>query len=129
MNVALDWNGVAVIQVQPERLGVELVDEALARADRLEGAVHARGVNPVEVDAVRMAALVDEPHPQPVALGTADGWTGYLAVVGPRGIEDAWRHLDFTVFGHQLVLPQHLTRGETGHLAGIEAGEEGAGVE
>ena len=38
-----------------ERLGVELVDEALARVYRLEGPVHARGVDPVKMDAVGMA--------------------------------------------------------------------------
>jgi hypothetical protein len=129
VNVPLDGNGVAVIQMQPERLGVELIHEALAPAYRLEGPVHARGVDPMEMDAVGVAPLIDEPHPNPVALGAANGGPGYLSIVGPCRIEDPGGNLDLTVFRHQLILAQHLPRGEPGHLAGIEVGEKGVGIE
>ena len=98
---------VAVVEVQAERLGVELVDELLAGVDLPataaladpRHAVHEVGVDPVEVDRVRVLGAVDEADPQPVALGAAEGRAGDAAVVGPGGIGDAGRDLDVLVLG------------------------------
>jgi hypothetical protein len=129
VDVPLDGDRVAVVEVETERLGVELVDIAPTGMHRFEGAVHAGGVNPVEVDAVRVAAAVREAHPDPIALGASDGGPRNLSVVGPRRIEHAGRHFDLMVFGDQLVLPQPLTRGETRDLTAVEMSEEGTGIE
>src|SRR5688572_17316156 len=83
VDVTLDRDGVAVIELQPERLGVELVGEAAARRDHLEGAIHPRGVDPVEVNGVGVTPLVPEVDADPVSLGAADRGARDLAVVGP----------------------------------------------
>src|SRR5919106_5589372 len=63
LDVLLERHDVAMVEVAPERLGVELVDELLPRRDKLEYPVHARRVEAVEVDRVRASIPVSEDHP------------------------------------------------------------------
>ena len=88
---------VAVVEVQPERLGVELVGEALAGLDQAAAAVladprhpvHERRVDAVEVDRVRVRGAVGEADPQRSPSRAAQGRPGDAAVVGPGGVHDA----------------------------------------
>ena len=84
---------VAVVEVQPERRGVELVDGRVARLDVAGAdpghAVHHVAVDAVEVHRVRVAGAVREAHPQPLALAGAQGGAGHAPVVGPGGVLDA----------------------------------------
>ena len=109
MYVPLDGHSVAVIQVQPERLRLELVDEAPARLHRFKSTIHVRRMDSVKMNAVGVASLVRESDPDAVALGASNRRTRYLTVVGPRRVEHTWRYLDFPVLGHKLVFPEHLT--------------------
>ena len=56
LDVPLQRQGVAVIEMAAERLGVELIDKFLARADQTGAwnTVHARGMNAVEMHGMRM---------------------------------------------------------------------------
>ena len=86
MDVALQRHGVAVIEVQAERVRVELVDEPGARHDLMlrQRAVHLRRMPSVEVNRVRVRSLVEEVDPDAIAFGRADRRPGHLAVVRPR---------------------------------------------
>ena len=72
---------VAVVEVQPERLGLELVVEDPAGLDLAAAAVfadprhpvHQRPVDPVEMHRVRVIGGVDEADPQQVALAGPAG--------------------------------------------------------
>src|SRR5215204_1258504 len=109
VNVALNRNRVAVIEMQPKGFGIEIIGVASARLHRLEGSVHVRRMDAVKMNAVRMAALVGEMHADTVALGAPDSWSGHLTVVSPGRIEDARGHFDLSIFRHQLVFPEHLS--------------------
>jgi hypothetical protein len=52
LDVLLEGHDEAMVQVAPERLGVELLDELLPRRDKLEYPVHARRVEAVEADRI-----------------------------------------------------------------------------
>ena len=86
--------GVAVVEVEPERPGVELVGERLAGLDQpaadllaeARHAVHLRGVDAVEVDRVRVRAAVAEADPQPVSVDAAERRPGDAAVERPGGV-------------------------------------------
>ena len=84
MDVLLQRRRVAVVELHPPRLRRELVRELAAGRDDLEDAVHVRGMDAVEVDRVRVRALVAKVHAQEVVLGRADHGTGRRAVVRPR---------------------------------------------
>src|SRR5215218_549197 len=105
LDVLPQGRGVAVVEVHPERLGVKLVHELLPRPHKLEDPVHVRRVKPVEVDRVRVRVLVLEHHTHPIPLGGPQGRPRHLAIVGPRRVLHARRHLDLGVLGHELVLP------------------------
>jgi hypothetical protein len=115
---------MTVIEMQPERFGIELVDVATAGMHRLERSIHVRWVHSMEVDAVRVAALVHEAHANTIAFGTANRGTRHLAVVRPCRVKHTGRNLDFPVFGNQLVLTKSLTRGKPGNPARIEVRQE-----
>ena len=113
MDVALQRHRMAVVEMQTERVGVELVEELAARRDLLVRvrSVHRRRVPAVEVERVRVAPLVDEPDAHEVALGGADRRTRNLAVEGPGREEDAGGDLDLAVGGEDLVLAQERAVG------------------
>ena len=113
MDVALQRHRVAVIEVQAERLGVELVDESIAGHDLVLGqrAVHLRRMPAVEVNRVRMRALIQEVDADAIAFGGAQRRTRHLAVEGPGRKEHAGRDLDLAVDGDQLVLAQERAVG------------------
>ena len=129
VDVPLDGDGVAVIELESRGLGVELVDVAPARRHHLEGAVHVRRVDAVEVHRVGVAAAVLEAHADPVALGAAERRARHLAVIGPCRIEHPGCHLDLPVLGDEIVLPERLAAGEAGHPSHVELGQERRRVE
>ena len=108
MDVALQRHGVAVIQVQAERLGVELVDETLTGQHLLIGqrAVHRRRMPAVEMNRVRMRTLIDECDLDAIAFGGADRRTRHLPVIGPGREEHAGSDLDLAIDRVELVLAQ-----------------------
>src|SRR5215207_7759111 len=80
---------VAVVEMQPGRLCVELVHELLPRPYELEDPIHVGRVEAVKVDGVRMRAVVLEADAQPFPLLGPQGGTRNLPVVGPGRIHDA----------------------------------------
>src|SRR4029079_5981555 len=108
VQMAFQRHGVAVIEVQPERLGVELVDERAAGHHLVlrQRAVHLGRVPAVKVDGVGVRALVDEGHPHAVAFRRAQRGAGHLAVERPRGEEDPGRDLDLAIGRDDAVLAQ-----------------------
>ena len=101
MDVPLQRQRMAVIEVAAEGLGVELVGEGLARLHQpgARNAVHARGMDAVEVHRVRVGRAVGEMDAEPLALGAAERRAGHAAVIGPGRKEHARRHLDLDVAG------------------------------
>src|SRR5215208_1344304 len=104
LDVLLEGHDVAMVEVTPERLGVELVDELLPRRDELEDPVHARRVEAMEVDRMRVRIPVSEHHPQQVALPGAQRGPRHLPVVGPRRVHHPRRYLYLHRLRTQLVL-------------------------
>src|SRR5215207_3421031 len=104
LDVFLQGHGVAVVEVHPERFGIELVDELLPRRDKLEDPVHARRVEAVEVERMRVRVPVLEHHPQQVALPGAQRGPRHLPVVSPRRVHHPRRHLHLHRLRTQLVL-------------------------
>src|SRR5919197_2355634 len=98
--------------MQAERLGVELVGDALTRLDQPAAdlladpghAVHQRAVDPVEVDGVRMRAVVDEVNAEELALAAAQRGSGASAVERPGCDLHAGDDLDLLVVGDELPL-------------------------
>ena len=105
---------VAVVEVQAERLGVELVRDRLAGLDDAEAdagePVHAGRVDAVEVDRVRVRGAVAEADAQPLALTGAQRGRRDAAVVRPGRELHAGGDLDLPVVGDQLPLAQHARR-------------------
>ncbi len=95
---------MAVVGVEAGGTRLELVGELAARGHDLEDAVHVRRMDPVEVDRVRVRAVVAEQHAQGVALGGPDDRAGHGAVVRPGREEDPRRDLDLLVGRDQRVL-------------------------
>ncbi len=118
-----------MIEVEAEGVGVELVDERPARVDHLEHPVHVRGMKAMEMDRVRVAAGVLEPHPDAVAFRAADRRPRHRAVVGPRREPDAGSDLDLPVDRDEVVLSQRAAVGQPGHDAAVETRRERGRVE
>ena len=99
---------VAVVEVQPVRQRVELVDRRPAWRDlpgtKPEDAVGGRRVDAVEVHRVRVVAAVEEANPQPVALLRAQRRARDAAVVRPGHEPDAGRELDLMLGGGERPL-------------------------
>ena len=123
MDVLLQRRRVAVVELQAGRLGRELVDELVPRADDLEDAVHVRRVDAVKVNRVRVRAGVDEAHAEDVVLGRADDRPRHGAVVRPGREEDSRRDLDLAVDRAQRVLAD-ASRLVRQHLGRIQQGVE-----
>src|SRR5687768_7843333 len=103
-----------MVQVQAERLRIELVNETRAGRDLLEDPVHVRGVDAMEMNGVRVTARIREVDAYPVALGATDRRTRDLAIVRPGREEDARRHFDLPIDRDHAVLAQGLSRRENG---------------
>ena len=107
-----------MVEVQPGRQGVELVDGLAARRD-LAGAeaghaVHLGRVDAVEVDRVRVVRAVDERDPQALALAAAQRRAGDAPVVGPGRELHARGDLDLLVDREQLPLAHARGRSPAG---------------
>ena len=113
MDVPLQRHRVTVVEMQAERLRVELVDEPVAGHHLMLGQrpVHLGRMPAVEVNRVRVRALIQEVDADPIAFGRAHRRTRHLAVEGPRREEHAGRDLDLAIDGDELVLPQQCTVG------------------
>ncbi len=128
---------MAVVEVEPERLGIELIREARAGGDRAAAAllpdpghpVHERRVDAVEVDRVRVLGAVDEPDPQRLALVAAQRRPRHPAVVGPRRVHDPGGDLDLLVGGDQVPLAQHPPARHPPRPAVVEVAQDLARVE
>ena len=124
---------MAVVEVQAERLGVELVGDRLAGLDHSQPdarqPVHAGRVDAVEVDRVRMRGAVAEADAQPLALTRAQRRRRNAAVVGPGRELHAGRDLDLLVVGDQLPLAQHPAARQPPGLAMVEVAQQLGGVE
>jgi hypothetical protein len=68
----------------------------------------------MEVNGVRMRALIQERDPNAIAFGCAKRRPRHLAVEGPCRKEHAGGDLDLAVDGHDLVLPQQRAVGPRG---------------
>ena len=95
---------MAVVEVEAGRARLELVGELASGLDDLEDAVHVRGMDPVEVDRVRVRAAVQEADAQGVSFGGPDDRPRDGAVVRPGGEEDAGGDLDVRVDRGERVL-------------------------
>src|SRR5215213_2784051 len=83
VDVPLQRNGVAVVEVAAKGFGLELVDEFTARKNVTSSrdAVHPGGVDAMEVHRVWVRATVPEDDPDPLALDDPDGRAGDAPVV------------------------------------------------
>jgi hypothetical protein len=120
---------VAVIQVQPERLGVELVGEPAAGRNGFVYPVHVAGVDPVEVHGVGVAGGVEEVDPNPVALDRAEGGAGHAAVVCPGLVIHPGHDFDRLHACEHVVLAQHPPVWQGADLAVVEVGQDIGRVE
>ena len=122
---------VAVVEVQAEGLGVELVDGRAAGLDQSGAgtghAVHVGRVDAVEVDRVRVMRRVAEADAQTLALTRAQRGPGNAAVVGPGGERDAGRDLDLLLVGDELPLAQDATAGQAPRGALVEVAHDRVG--
>ncbi len=99
VDMPLQRQGMAVIEMAAERKGVELVREFLAGAD-LAGAgnsVHPGRMDAVEMDGMAVRAVVPEDDANPIALRDPQARAGHPAVIGPGREEDPRRDLDLLV--------------------------------
>src|SRR5687767_173251 len=69
---------------------------------------------PMEVDRVRMSALVDEAHSQSIAFSGANGRSRNLSVVGPRRKDHARCDFNLTIDRENLELAEHRPIGSDG---------------
>src|SRR6266540_867852 len=85
VEMSLQRHRVTVIEVQAGGFGVELVNERFARWNLVfrQRAVHRRVMPPVEVNGVRVAALIQEPDAHAIAFCHANRGSRHLAVVRP----------------------------------------------
>ncbi|MNY05682.1 hypothetical protein D3C86_1384120 [compost metagenome] len=129
------------VRVVPEAAGIrhaEAVVEVLAGQHRqlrhVGHAVHLqRQADAVPVDGARLGQLVDEAHPQPVALAGAQLEARRLAAVGPGAGLVPGHQLDVQRRGDQLVVvgsglgrpPQPVARAATGEAEHAETGQAG----
>jgi hypothetical protein len=86
-------------------------------------------VDAVEVDAVRVRAVVLEADPHPIALGDPDRRARHPAVVGPGREEEARGDLDFLVLGDDPKLAHGAAVRVLPQRARIPIGEECVRVE
>src|SRR5207253_5573887 len=100
---------VAVVRVDAERLGAELVRALTAGRDDLEDPVLVAGMDAVQVDGMWMAGLVRERDLHVVALRDADERPRDGAVVGPSVPLHALGDLEDRVLRRQRELP-HAAR-------------------
>ncbi len=133
VDVSLQGDRVAVVEVAAEGEGVELVDGGVARLDH-PGAhpghpVHRGGVDPVEVDRVRVGPAVGEVDTDPVPFIAADRRPGDAPVVDPGGEEEARGDLDLLVLREDAVLAERPAVGELRGLPEVPVVEELCGVE
>src|SRR6185295_1726869 len=100
--MALQRYGVAVIEMEAKRLGVEFINEPLARIDNGRDAIQLGWMNAVEVNCVRVSAAVDKVEAQPIPFRAAERGAGNLTVVRPRREENAGRDFDLFIAGKDI---------------------------
>ena len=133
VQVPLQGRGVAVVEVDAERFGGELVGVRVADLDIAATdsghTIVVGAVDAVEVHRVRVAAGIDEVDAEEIALVGPQRRTRHAAVVGPGREEDARRDLDLLVVGHDLPLAHSRAIGAgLGDGAVVEIGQDIDGV-
>ena len=125
--------GVAVEEVEAERLGLELVDGALAGLDQpgaeAGDAVHVRRVDAVEVHRVRMGRTVAEVDAEPFAFLCPQGRPGTRPSKVQAGNLTPGRDLDLLVDRVDVPLAQGLAVRQLAGLAPVEVAEDVGRVE
>src|SRR5439155_13635368 len=109
-----------VVEVEPERTGIELVGEVLADVDQAapdlltdpRRSVHDGRMDPVEVDRVGMRAGVDEVDAESISFAGAERGTWHSSVVRPGCVLDAGNDLDLLVVGDKFPLAEDVAAGE-----------------
>src|SRR5687768_3858122 len=99
VDMAFQRQRMAVIEMAAEGVGIEDIFEHLAWLDEAGAgdAVHAPGVDAVEMHGVRMGAAVLEADAQALALATAQCGAGDAAGESPGWEHDAGGHFHFLV--------------------------------
>src|SRR5688572_30703025 len=115
---------MAVIQLQTERLGVELIHERPTWLHHFERAIHIRRMDSVKVNGMRMRARIREMYANPITFSAPQRRARHLPVVRPRREVNARRNLDFLVERSDIVLAQRLSIRQRRYLAVIELGQE-----
>lgn len=131
VNVPLQRQGVAMIEVASERLGVELVDELFAGTNQTgtRNAVHSRRMDAVEVHRMRVRSIVAEDDPQPLAFLRPQCRSGHAVIEGPGRKEDAGRDLDLPVDGSDFEGAQRSAIGQKIGQARFPLRQHGCRVE
>ena len=125
VNVAFQRDGVAMIEVATEWLGVEFIGEFLARLNQAGAGypVHARGVDAVEMYGMRVAAAIDESDSEPLAFGTPERWSRHTAVEEPAREFHAGRHFKLLVDGCYDPFPDLASVVSQTHRPGVPVGQ------
>src|SRR3989338_6191771 len=99
---------MAVVQMHPKGVCVELIREILSRVDEMpgHGAVHSGRMEAMKMHGMWLGSFIGKMNPYSVAFCRSDGWRRDLSIIGPGWIENAWRDFDFLVFGIKPVFPQ-----------------------
>ena len=120
-----------MIEMAAEGLCLELIGEFAARLDhaRARHAVHARGMNAVEMHRMRMGAAIVEPDAQALAFGAAQGRARHAAIIGPAGEFDARRDFEFVVDRGDRPFADNAAVGIGGDGARVPVGEDRMRIE
>src|SRR2546428_12067940 len=89
-NVAFKWLHMAMIGVYAKVLGIKLIDEPAARADRFKYPVHFCLANTVGMDVVCHSAVVDEYYSHEISLGCPESRSWPSSIKGPDAVVDSW---------------------------------------
>ncbi len=105
---------MAMIEMQPERLGIKLVSEVASGLDKSARTcaghtVHFAGVEAVKVHGVWMVTSIAELDANAVAFRGSQCGAGNPAVIGPGGKFNARKNFNIFIEGNDLVFPQGLS--------------------
>ena len=124
---------MAMIEVDSERLGIELVDIFTAGSDDarlcVENSVHVAGMNSMKMDAVRVVTRIQKLDAHAITFVHPDCGAGDPTVIGPRGKLEPRHDLDDLILNDERVFVKDLPVWKRADFSGIEIGEERGRVE